>query len=369
MSKKMCKRIFSVILSLGLVMVQSMNVNAAGNEGLSAEQLNTLLEGMDSIVLQLEELGLNDSEINGLFQFTPREDNFYKVTQVKTASYTGSFVMEQSDSGIDDSGITTYESYNGNPPSSNGKQRQRIENIYGVALQYFHSDFYQGADQNGQDFGNYLTYLYLSHYIDGPGRAPTNNDLPYIISTDDIQAYNTFLSSANLSSWATALAGLGSAVYSDIDYVSNLNAINTVDQTLSLSRQDIAMAGVNGYNTKGAVESIASLIKAYFDEHYYTASDDEKLSQETFDYVSSQLEALNFYENFDENITKTITDLLITTFISVICSSVTLMGLCVSVIPLFVYEATGLIQTAVLVNLQYSFSGRYAVRTGIYLGF
>lgn len=32
MCKKMCKRIFSVILSLGLVMVQSMNVNAAGNE-------------------------------------------------------------------------------------------------------------------------------------------------------------------------------------------------------------------------------------------------------------------------------------------------------------------------------------------------
>ena len=32
MSKKMCKRIFSVILSLRLVMVQSMNVNAAGNE-------------------------------------------------------------------------------------------------------------------------------------------------------------------------------------------------------------------------------------------------------------------------------------------------------------------------------------------------
>lgn len=78
----MCKRIFSVILSLSLVMVQSMNVNAAGNEGLSAEQLNALLEGMDSIVLQLEELGLSDSEINGLFQFTPREDNFYKVTQV-----------------------------------------------------------------------------------------------------------------------------------------------------------------------------------------------------------------------------------------------------------------------------------------------
>lgn len=365
----MSKRIFSVFVAVCLVMAQSMNVSAAGNVGLSVEQLNTLLDGMDSIVLQLEELGLNDSEISGLFQLTPREDSFYKVTQANIVPYTGNFVMERPDDDIDNSGVTTFGSYNGNPPSSSEVQRQRIENIYGVALQYFHSDFYQGADQMGEDFGNYLTYLYLSHYIDGPGRAPTDSDLPYIISSDDIQTYNTFLTSANLSSWATALASLGSATYSNIDYVTNLDAINTVDQTLSLSKKNIVMAGVNGYNTKGAVESIAPLIKAYFDEHYYTASNDEELSQETFCYVSSQLEALNFYENFDENITKTITDLLITTFISVICSSVSLMGICVSVIPLYVYEATGLIQTAVLVSLQYSFSGRQAVRTGIYLGF
>ncbi len=369
MSKRMCKRIFSVFVALCLVIVQSMNVNAASNAGLSPEQLNTLLDGMESIILQLEELGLNDREISELFQFTPREDSFYKITQVNTIPYRGNFSMEQSDSGIDYNSVATYGSYNGNPPSSNAVQRQRIENIYGVALRNFHSDFYQGENEDGEDFGNYLTYLYLSHYIDGPGRAPTENDLPYIISSDDIRAYNTFLSSANLSSWATALASLGSATYSNIDYTTNLNAINTVDQTLSISKKDIVMAGVNGYNTKGAVESIAPLIKAYFDEHYYTASNDEELTQETFYYVSSQLEALNFYKDYDKNITKTITDLLITTFISVICSSVSLMGLCVSVIPLYVYEATGLIQTAVLVSLQYSFSGRYAVRTGIYLGF
>ncbi len=72
--------------------------------------------------------------------------------------------MEQSDSGIDDSGITTYESYNGKPPSSNGKQGKRIENIWS-SIAVFSLDFYQGADQNGAGFGNYLTYLYLSHYI------------------------------------------------------------------------------------------------------------------------------------------------------------------------------------------------------------
>ena len=52
---------------------------------------------------------------------------------------------------------------------------------------------------------------------------------------------------------------------------------------------------------------------------------------------------------------------------SAICSSISLMGVFVSVVPLFVYECTGLIQTAVLARLQYSFSGRYAVRTGIYI--
>lgn len=52
---------------------------------------------------------------------------------------------------------------------------------------------------------------------------------------------------------------------------------------------------------------------------------------------------------------------------SAICSSISLMGVFVSVLPLFVYECTGLIQTAVLARLQYSFSGRYAVRTGIYI--
>ena len=369
MWKKMCKKVFSVFVAICFIMVQSMSVSAEGNNGMSVEQLNTILNGMDSIVLQLENWGLSDREINEWFQFTPRESTFYETTQVNTVSYTGSFVMEHSDISPEYKGATAYGSYDGNPPSSNEIQKQRIQSIYAVALQYFHSDFYQGPNKNGEDFGNYLTYLYLSHYIDGPGRAPVASDLPYIISRDDVQAYDQFLSYAKLSNWATQLANFGSAAYSNFDYFTNLNAINTVDQLLFDATDDMAMAAVNGYNTSGAIVSIAPLIKSFFDENYYTASTDEQLTQETFKYVSSQLYALDFYKNFDKNITDTITNLLITTFISVLCSSVSLMGLLVSVIPLYVYEVTGLIQAAVLVNLQYSFSGRHAVRTGIYIGF
>ena len=54
MSKKMCKRIFSVILSLGLVMVQSMNVNAAGNEiGDRKDLIRRVIGGADKLLFDL----------------------------------------------------------------------------------------------------------------------------------------------------------------------------------------------------------------------------------------------------------------------------------------------------------------------------
>ena len=124
---------------------------------------------------------------------------------------------------------------------------------------------------------------------------------------------------------------------------------------------------VNGYNTTKALITIAPLIKKYIVENHATAVDDVTLTDDTLEYVESQLSALNFYETFDKDITSAVISIVTTTFISAICSSISLMGVIVSVVPLFVYECTGLIQTAVLARLQYSFSGRYAVRTGIYI--
>lgn len=366
MKIKTVRKVLSVLMSICLIVIQSVNVFAAEDK-VSDEQLAAIMDGVNSIVAQFESLGLNDSEISEIFQLSPRESSFYETTAVEVIPYSGEFVVENASSEEGVPAVMASSSYNGNPPSSNEDQKQRIKNIYGVALKYFNSNYYEGPSANGTDFGNYLTYLYLSHYIDGPGRIPTSSDLPYIVSKSDISAYNQFLVNAKLSNWANAVAGMGSALYSDFDYATSINAINTVDLTLKQGIDDIIMAGVNGYNTKDALATVAPLVKSYIVENHATASSDEELTQGTVDYVTSRLDDLDFYASYDKNITKTIVNIMATTTISAIFGSVSIIGLCVSVVPLYVYEVTGLIGTAVLVNLQYTFSARLAVRTGIYL--
>lgn len=359
----------AIILSICFLASQSMNVYASTNTNTlpTTQQFGDILDGIESIVVQLEELGLSESDISELFQLSRREDSFYTQSTEQMIPYDGSFEREF----VDYASVGSYStmSYSGNLPGSDTIQKQRIENIYSVALQYYNSNYYEGNHNNGTDFGNYLTYLYLSHYIDGPGRAPTQNDLPFIISTSDIRAYNTFLNSAHLSNWSTAMANIGATLYSNWEYISSINAINTVDQAIARGVDDSVMAGVNGYNTASTLTTVVPMIKTYIVGHYATASNEDELTQGTLNYVNGQLNALNYYEKFDENITNTIVSIMITTFASVLCNSISLIGFGVSLVPLFVYECTGLIQTAILVNLQYSFSGRYAIRTGIYLGF
>lgn len=188
----------SIVLAVSLVLSQSYTAMASGSSTITEQQLGVLFDGMESIVVQLEEMGLTEEDISDLFGVLPREDSFYHEIEPQSIEYNGTFVCEGSLLDVSPKSSNT-RSYNGNLPSSDVTQKERIENIYGIALQYYRTNYYEGSKVDGTAFGNYLSYLYLSHYIDGPGRAPTANDLPYIISTSDVSAYNQFLSSANLS--------------------------------------------------------------------------------------------------------------------------------------------------------------------------
>ena len=361
---KKLKLIIVLVLSMIFFFNQTTSVYASSGSTMTSEQVDTLFNGIESITMQLENIGLSDQDISDIFHLKPREEEFYTETSMQTIPYSGKFVNEDS---VHNNNIIRYSNQSGNAPGSNQEQRKRIENMYSVALQYYKTNFYEGKKSNGADFGNYLTYLYISHYIDGPGRTPTESDFPFIISSSDVSAYDTFLRTSNLSEWATEMANLGVNLYSDYDYVKSLNAINTVDQTIKDKMQQISILLYDTNETRKAVESIAPIVKNSIVEKYATANSDKELTDETLVYVESQLQKLDFYKNYDKNICNSITSILASTFISAICNSVSLIGIGVSVIPLFVYDYTGLIQGAVLVNLQYSFSGRYAIRIDIYI--
>ena len=78
---------------------------------------------MESIVVQLEEIGLSEADISELFHLTPRENGFYAQTSTQTIPYTGTFVAEA----VDEPQMSVYSSsYNGNLPSSDTVQKERI---------------------------------------------------------------------------------------------------------------------------------------------------------------------------------------------------------------------------------------------------
>ena len=362
---KKLKFIIVSVLSVLFFFNQTASVYASSGSTMTSEQVDTLFNGIESITTQLENIGLSDQDISDIFRLKPREESFYTETSMQTIPSSGKFINEYCVHNNEN--IIMYSNKNGNAPSSNQEQRKRIENVYSVALQYYKTNFFEGNKSNGTDFGKYLTYLYLSHYIDGPGRTPTESDFPFIISSSDVSAYESFLRTSNLSEWATEMANLGVNLYSDYDYVKSLNAINTVDQTIKDNVKQIMMLGYDIYGPQDAMSKIAPLVKKSILEKYATAASDKELTDETLAYVEIQLEKLDFYNSYDKNVCDATASILTSTFISAVCGSISLIGVWISVIPLFVYDYTGLTQSAVLTNLQYSFSGRYAIRTDIYI--
>lgn len=353
--RKNLRQLVTSMLAISLAV--SNTVYASDTLMISQEQLGLMFDGVESIVVQLEELGLSKQDISELFQISPREDSFYQQTPTEEIPYTGSFAAEVSTS-----------DYDGNAPDSDTVQKERIKNIYGVALQYYDTKYYQGSKSSGQDFGNYLTYLYLSHYIDAPRRAPTANDLPYIITRDDVYAYDQFLRNANSSNLMNGFADLGAALYSSFDFFSSLTAISTVDGTIRKGALDAKSAVDNMEDTASAIETIVSLVTDNLVMKYGTAVNSKELTDDTLEYVESKLSALDFYKDYQKNLLDKVTGIMTSTLIGVVSSSIPLIGTIVSLVPLFVYEYTGLIQLAVLVSLHYTFSLRYAYRFAISIG-
>lgn len=366
MVKKFSTRLLAVIMAFCLIMLQTINIHAEGNSMITATQLNTILTGVNSIVAQLVQLGFSVDGINTLLNMPSRGSGFHELSYINNDPFDGSFTIEDFD--FQANGIASTYSYNGNPPLSNADQQQRIVNIYSVAEQYYKTNYYEGSSTQPEDFGKYMAYLYISHYIDGPGRAPRASDYPFIISSSDIAAYDRFLLSNQLSYWASQMTNLGCALASELKYNDTINMLNDVDLTIGQCLSDINTVGWDSYNTSQVLSVAIPYAESYIINNYETSNSDEELTEGMVNYVSGKLYSLNFFETYDHDLTMSVVCMATTALFDVLTLSFPIVGICTSVIPFFAYDAIGTFESINLLSLQYSFSARYSVRTGIYLG-
>ena len=108
----------------------------------------------------------------------------------------------------------------------------------------------------------------------------------------------------------------------------------------------------------------------WYCNHTYTKDAEEReFKESTIKYVEDELSKLDFYSKYDKNFSSALTGTLISVAWSIITGTTTMFGVLMAALPVFAYSFTDLVQTAVLVNLGYTFRGRYAIRMGKYLGF
>ena len=60
---KIVKFMCSIVLAVSLVLSQSYTAMASGSSTITEQQLGVLFDGMESIVVQLEEMGLTEEDI------------------------------------------------------------------------------------------------------------------------------------------------------------------------------------------------------------------------------------------------------------------------------------------------------------------
>lgn len=77
MLRKKYRSLYAIVAAVCFVASQTLSVYAAANSTLTPQQLGTVFDGVESIVTQLEEIGLSESDISELSHLTPRENSFY----------------------------------------------------------------------------------------------------------------------------------------------------------------------------------------------------------------------------------------------------------------------------------------------------
>lgn len=205
---------------------------------------------------------------------------------------------------------------------------------------------------------NYVLYLYISHYIDTPDGEPLecrSGYLPDIISSEDVRAYEKFMSNVNMSEFADNLANFAADAYTlgTTDWKGMLNnAANGLKKAEDMWGWFCADDAMN--DMKSLVEPMVDYIMEN-KFHQYARS-----SEEIVEYLNSA-----YQSNVD--VGKTAMMVTGTVVFGIISGGAILMPVSVIIGAEYVGFYTDLVKIAALVGLRYGLSGRAAIRTEIFI--
>ncbi|MGN0240091.1 MAG: hypothetical protein ACI4CS_00235 [Candidatus Weimeria sp.] len=182
---------------------QSVNAEAA----VTSELLKKELDGSCEIVDGLKELGLTSEQAKNILSLDRHDSTYYNDIQseidslkkpsndMEVATLIRRDIQKKSAQQKTKSASSLP---NGNPPTDEEEQSERILHVYQDASDRF-SDV--------QTISDYMVYFYLSHYVDNPyySKESPNFDQIYAhdLTSTDIKTYDTFISETHFIDWCT----------------------------------------------------------------------------------------------------------------------------------------------------------------------
>lgn len=348
---KMFKEVFSVMMSVCLAVVSAAGYPAhtvyAADNRFNTDDFLAVLNDVTTSGQAWESIGFSSEDIAEIAQMPRKTGSYYQsineqinLLAVETEQTLGleSALAEQET-------VSPY-AQDGNPPETPQEQNERLKYVAQEALNRY------GNTYNTENFNKYVLYLYMSHYIDNPNYSKNNpgfdNIYAYIITSDDIRAYENFIAQSKFSMFSTNLVNFVSEIKSAGDNISDLKQSVSKGKTISVNTAN-AVYGLSSFNPSDTVRR-AELIVTSFKNHYET----EESIAELLDAIYVDLEP--------ENIEKQYIDTCVTGFLGVLAGTATVFGFGLSISLCYYNVYMNLYDKARLTALHYSLSGRVAVR-------
>lgn len=347
----MIKKILSVMIALCLGAVYIFNfpkqtVYAVENH-INPNDLLIVLNDITTSGQAWESIGFSSEDIVEITQMVRKSDSYYQSIseQINLLSVETEQTIALEEALVEQANVSTY-AQDGNPPETPQEQNERLKYVTQVALNRYGNTY--GTD----NFNKYVLYLYMSHYIDNPNYTKDNpgfdNIYAHVITSDDIQAYENFIAQSKFSMFSTNLINFVNDITSFGGNINSLKASVEGGKIISINTAN-ALYGLSSFNIEDTARR-ADLIVTSFKNHY----ESEATVEELLNAIYADLEP--------ENVEKQYIDICVSGFLGILAGTTSIFGVGMSISLCYYNTYMNLYDRVRLVALQYSLSGRVAVR-------